>query len=340
MTRSVRPNVALGRRPPLDKDFFIIAEKINKALTDRVTDSLTSLVGDYAKVLKGSLETAATYLYIKAIDSKKGSVYHEAMLDLLKLLGIVIGHTTNTISLSPRSLIYRFVLGELNKLTSPEDLTIITFNYDMLLERVLDEISLRGHSDIFHFPGCYRFDGLTRAQKVTGLSQFPVKSFEHSGVSLFKLHGSLNWQSVHTSTSPTPSAMFNPNRELHILDSPLVQGGLTWRRKAKLMYMNPVIVPPVSGKRGMIHSNMLPLWVKAGKALSSADRVVITGYSCPPLDLEARILLSENLRSNDNKKIYVIDPDPKTASKFVDLCGVGHITMYTSIKDWVQDAVS
>ena len=102
--------------------------------------------------------------------------------------------------------------------------------------------------------------------------------------------------------------------------------------------MHPVIVPPVSGKRGMMHRDILPLWERAGSALSSADRVVIAGYSCPPLDLEARILISENLRKNSKKKLYVIDPNPAAVASFVELCGVDHATLYTSIKDWLRDA--
>ena len=68
-----------------------------------------------------------------------------------------------------------------------------------------------------------------------------------------------------------------------------------------------------------------------------ADRVVIAGYSCPPFDLEARIVVSENLRSNSGKSVYIVDPDSSTATGFIELCGVDHITNYVSIKSWIRD---
>ncbi len=88
----------------------------------------------------------------------------------------------------------------------------------------------------------------------------------------------------------------------------------------------------------MIHTNILGLWKKAGIALAEADRVVIAGYSCPPLDLEARILLSESMRANSEKRVYLINPDPSIVDRFVDMCGVDHITVYTSISNWVKDS--
>ena len=87
-----------------------------------------------------------------------------------------------------------------------------------------------------------------------------------------------------------------------------------------------------------MHEDILPLWSRAARALREADRIVIAGYSCPPLDLEARILLSENLRRNEKKRVYVINPDFRTASVFQPLSGVEHITIYSSLADWTSDA--
>jgi hypothetical protein len=334
-----RLTAAIQNRPPLDCDFFDISLKVYPKLAQDVLGCLETLVGDYAASLRQSLEISTTYLYIKAIDSKTHSIYHRSFLNLLNLLGYVLAKTTNSIRIGPRSLLYRFLLSELRKVDTPEDLTIITFNYDLLLERTLQEIAERGHKSVFVFPGCYRLDGISRIQSVSKMPEFTTEVYDHTGVGLLKLHGSMNWQSKHTSSTPTPAAMFNPNRELHILDSPMISPLLSWRRKKRSIHMKPVIVPPISGKRGMMHRDIVPLWEKAGKALTEADRIVIAGYSCPPLDLEARILLGENLRVNSSKKVYVIDPSPTTASRFVDLCGVDHITLYTSIDDWVRDAI-
>ncbi len=338
VTRANRPRASISRRAPLDRDFFEIAAAIHPQKTAAVVRCLKSLVGDYADSLCSSLETATTYLYMKAIDSPNGSTYHKGFLNLLYLLNSVLAKTTNPVSIGPRSLVYRFILSELRKVENPEDLNIITFNYDLVLERALEQIAEHGREDVFRFPGCYRLKGITRIPPVEGMPQFVSEDYKHEGVGVLKLHGSMNWQSVHTSARPSPSALLNEKRVLHVLDSTLIPDNLSWRRNQKMVHMKPIIVPPVSGKRGMMQRDVLSLWAKAAALLRDADRVVVAGYSCPPLDLEARILISENMRANDSKRVYVIDPNPEASVKFLELCGVDHLTLYTYINEWLRDA--
>jgi len=337
ISRAAGGSKPLAQRPPLDTDFFQIARAAERKGHDEVVGALSNLVGDYAHTLTSSLEASAAYLYLKAVDSPSGSPYHKGFLDLLKLLTVVLAKTTNNLSMGPRSIFYRFLLSELKKGDKPEDLTIITFNYDLLAERTLDEITSKNGNEIFSMPGCYRLNDIAEFTKINGFPTFNNVEKDHKGVSVLKLHGSMNWQSKHTSADPNPSALFSPSRALHVTNSPDVATSLSVKKKRRT-YMKPIIVPPVSGKWNMMHNSMTGLWKLASKALQKADRVVVAGYSCPPLDLEARILLSENLRLNENKKLYVIDPNPASAAKFIEICGVDHSTIYTSVKDWVRDS--
>ena len=179
---------------------------------------LEKLVGDYSGTLTQSLETAATYLYLKAMDSGAKSRYHIGFLDLLMLLNKVLASTTNDLKLGYRSLIYRFLLHELDKIKSPSDLTIITFNYDLVMENVLEEIANR-RADVFAFPRCYRLKKHASMIGIEGKPQFEATGKEFDGVGLLKLHGSMNWQSRHLSATPQPNTLFNPDRELHIMNS-------------------------------------------------------------------------------------------------------------------------
>lgn len=331
LTRSA---ASTGPPPPLDRNFFRIAERIDKSLTDRVAGCLRDLVGDYADTLLRSLEAATTYLYVKAYDAPRGSDYHVGFLELLQLLSECVATTTNRLKIGPRSLIYRFLLGELSRLSAADDLMIITFNYDLLLERALESIAGHGRRDVFYYPGCYRLDDPT-VSGVSGRKSFEPIRRHHRGVAVLKLHGSLNWQSKHTSNQPPARTLFNPKRPVFVISAQDIVPSLTYRNK-RTVYGKPVIVPPVSGKREMIHREIDGLWTKARTALEEADRVVIAGYSCPPLDLEARILISEALQCNDTKKVYVIDPQVDVATRFVELCGVDHTTVFTSVDAWVQ----
>jgi hypothetical protein len=337
--RATRGAVAQRHCPPLDADFFEIAQAANGRQATAVTECLKPLVGDNVTPLTQSLETAATYLFIKAMDSPLRSIYHRGFLFLLSLLNSVLRATTNPIPVGPRTLLYRFLLSELRRLARPEDLTIITFNYDLLLERVLESISVHGHPGAFYFPGCYRMDNVKSTYPVAKHPKFKTEEYEHKGVSVLKLHGSMNWQSTHTSNSPTSRALTNPKRELHVLNTTMLPAELSWRRDKRMVHMKPIVIPPISGKRGIMHHAVLALWTKAGQALRVANRVVIAGYSCPPLDLEARILLGESMCANRDTRIYVIDINPANGSKFLELCGVDHITIYNSIANWVRDAL-
>lgn len=337
VTRAASPNRTLGKTPPLDADFFRIAERAYPAETEQVRNALRTLLGMYAETLTESLETATTYLYLKALDSKARSKQYKTFLQLLDLINRVLATSTNDNRIGPRSLIYRFLLGELNKVDSPEHLTIITFNYDLLIERTLASIRDHGRPDVFSYPGCYRLDGVQITPGVRNSPTFGTPEFQPYGVAVLKLHGSLSWRSSHSSNTPPPRALFNTARKLVVVNSRLISPVLYWRPNKRKVYMKPIVVPPVSGKRGVIQNDIVPLWSLAADALKAANRVVIAGYSCPPLDLEARFLLSENLRANHNKKLYVIDPKPTVAAQFLELCGVDHLTMYTSIESWTRD---
>jgi len=216
LTRAAAGKRAKKNLPPLDGDFFLIASGIHKDLHDEVIGALTAFVGEYAAQLIASLESATTYLYLKALDSQNKDPHHLAFLDLLSLLSEVLAETTNPLRLGRRSLVYRFLLSELNRLDKAADLTVITFNYDLVVERALYEIE-QTHQGCFYWPGCYRLKGLPHANihGVTGEAGFR-EDMSNTGIAVFKLHGSLNWHSKHKSVEPTPRTLTRPKRELHV----------------------------------------------------------------------------------------------------------------------------
>lgn len=325
----------LARRPPLDCDFFEIAKKVTPALYRRVAPRLNSLVGGYSDEVLRSLESATTLLYLKAIDSAHKSPNHLAFLYQLTLLKRILAATTNDVPVGPASALYRLVRRELQTVDDPEKLTLLTFNYDLTLERVLDE--LQSHSDmpVFSFPDCYGLPPSIKETNVTGTPPFKTgQNFFSSGISLLKLHGSMNWVSSHNSRRPTPKALFKSNRELTVLNSSRVNLSLSWKRGKRTSYLQPIILPPITGKRGLLHFAMEPVWSAAADALKNARRVVIFGYSCPPLDFEARMLLSENTPADSLKELVVIDPNPEIVGRFMTICGADTASVYSSIQSY------
>ena len=338
-TRAAKPKAPKETRPPLDSDFFDIAKRSHPDLCRQVSSALDDLVGDYAKQLRESLETATTFLYNWALGAPKNSLHHKTFLALLDLLNSVLCRTTEALPLGKNALLHRLIVHEINKVRSPKDLTIITFNYDLVIERVLQEISSsKAHQDTFSFPGCYRMNQLEKTSliEITGESTFSSEDFEHNGVAVLKLHGSLNWHSKHQSRKPKPETLYTADRPLLVANSPNLPENLTLK-KQKTVYLKPIIVPPMSGKKSVQHVAISDLWKSAATALKKADRIVIAGYSCPPLDFEAHALLGENMRKNSSKRLYILDQNPEVVPRFMRICGVTHATTYTSISEWIKD---
>lgn len=249
-SRAMKPRASIRKRPPLDKDFFDIARKIRPQLTKEIEQYLYSSLGEMAQSVLSSLEETACYLFIKAKDARDiRSEDHLAYLKLLKLLQSTLRTTTNDSPTSTNSVGYRFLSNELKKVNRPEDLSIITFNYDLCVEKILARIN-QSKQGTLCFPYCYRlnrdeFSDTAHVQKYPPLTETESDDF---GVGIYKLHGSMNWASTHQSKKPIPSALYRDARGLTLFNCSAVTEAL-FRRKKRKVYIWPVIVPPVSGKK-------------------------------------------------------------------------------------------
>ena len=176
------------------------------------------------------------------------------------------------------------------------DTTIITFNYDLIIDQYL-----------FHNHAWFPRDGYGFEASV------PATTVDEEVVSknqLLKLHGSLNWEEER---------FFGPFQ-------------FKWRDdEGKAFFPGYVrdLNPPsfvYQGSHGGSRSWMLPSWIKqfetdehlkvwhqAALALGKADEVIVVGYSLPEQDSAAVALF--NGVDYSGKKIKLIDPN---ASKYKD----------------------
>jgi hypothetical protein len=150
-----------------------------------------------------------------------------------------------------------------------DDLTVVTTNYDLLIERTLRHRRMRRPPS----PGCF-YGGLPRPQHLKGAAQpFSIRSperlIEMTGtIPVYKLHGSLNW-SLTGQTVVTYQDMRPAFRH----------GG------------DAAIIPPIPEK-------LVPAWLKAvgceaALALRRSNVWIICGYSAPAYDTEVRRLLTD-----------------------------------------------
>lgn len=185
--------------------------------------------------------------------------------------------------------------------------TILSFNYDLVLERALFQLAVgkhiggrkpkvrgKGFNLNYHHPACapaafslkpgrYRGDG-AGFDEVPGtfleaFLDYDEATSEFIEISLLKLHGSLNFSE---NEEPTPW-------------SPL-----------KIATV-PQIIPPVFNKANATFGT--PIWKAGLDALRTCKNLIICGYSLPTTDSYMQYFLKAALGPNRNlNQIFVFDP--------------------------------
>lgn len=153
--------------------------------------------------------------------------------------------------------------------------TIVTFNYDLLVERALDELAV---------PFSYGF-------KKQGVNYDSTASCAPYGtpnaVPVLKLHGSLNW--AHRKRKGRSLTVFGSYSDVTAIEA------------------IPALVPPTWDKH--FDDQLRTVWSHAVAALSTATRIVVIGFSMPETDLHFRYLLAASLAQNISlRSIHFVNP--------------------------------
>jgi len=213
-----------------------------------------------------------------------------------------VKHTGDLLNIQDKGAsIYRSFwssLIELWKYDSNSLPTIISFNYDLVLERSLFQL-LIGHRYPHTLPGVSINYANALPVKTTFATRDQTWGYGHAAqqgktlnpvlpdalpsesfnVKLLKLHGSLNF----------PSIKGTPNNSFLLANE------------------NPQIIPPVFNKTESTFGT--PIWKAALHALRTCKSLVVCGYSLPMTDTYMQYFLKAALGPNRNlHKISVFDP--------------------------------
>jgi hypothetical protein len=163
--------------------------------------------------------------------------------------------------------------------------TVITFNYDTVLEESLAR---------WKVPVWYGFEGGTAEYK--DQNRF---TFERSGnaLAVLKLHGSVNWAGWSTGLGVDVYGSY----------SDVLAAG------EKVLLLPPTWRKAFGGALGQI-------WDHAVQALSTATRIVIIGFSLPPTDIHIKFLLAAGLQDNISlRNIYCFNPNPQVENNLFEI---------------------
>jgi hypothetical protein len=139
----------------------------------------------------------------------------------------------------------------------------------------------------------------------------------HDGIRLLKLHGSLNWGkcTVCGMVIPWNLQSFFSQIQLQLLSRPKTVR-LSIRKHfdrhvhcGKPVEADPLIVPPTWNKT-QYHQEIADVWKAAAEELSTAEDVIVCGYSLPPTDVFFQHLFAIGTTGKTwLRRLWVFNPD-------------------------------
>ncbi len=326
------------KRPPLDKGFFgsIKNQTYKDLAVVRAYIKKTYRFDPANGTERDSLEMIMMMIYADIHNTRLELEAVPAFRSLIRLFNRRIADTTNNLEPTSHFALYRIVCRELDNGLSPDEICIVTLNQDLQIEKTLRKIQATGrkkrHGRIFSFPYCYCLPNVDDALTQPHASSIPV--FEEGdsselGIRVLKLHGSLNWFSIHHTKAVSKGAILRRTRKQYVTTRRQI-GDMTLSKKRK-EYSFPMIIPPVSHKAGILHDSLVPVWEEAEQALAHTHRVAVFGYSCPDTDFESANLLRRSVRRNKNlSEFAIIDPNPLIFQRYVELTELDKLGYYRS----------
>lgn len=199
-----------------------------------------------------------------------------------------------------------------------ERATVVTFNYDTLVEVAVDTLNFRGR----------RTDSRMSSRDVLNNQPAPPQPddwYRNPSFRLLKLHGSLDWWAVPDDSSGM-SLSREPVRSIYTMP----QSFTAEERGLSLPGREPFIVPPSTAKASYYRYPMTrELWRNAYQALRAAERVSLIGYSLPLADSGMVGLVESALRGR-RVQIDIVNPMPGPIHERLEVFGHFDIQDYAS----------
>jgi hypothetical protein len=265
------------------------------------------------------------------------------------------------------------VMRNLGKVILKEQPTLITFNYDCLIETVLESafgVSMvipqnyfKSHSlesvelpdDVLAYSHCkwnrplgygFKFDEIQLQQAgvskyVQGTRFYSIQKNSLYSKPLLKLHGSLNWfHYLPIRTYPIFGGEKQPTLEEKELEIILTDGHWWFAEPPDHngWLIDPIIITPVLYKDEYYNEKPFKeIWEHAKQALSKTKKLVVIGYSFSPTDFSSKRLLIEALITNELEELVVVNPDHNVLKTVKEICHYnGGIKWYSKLEDYLN----
>jgi hypothetical protein len=295
---------------PLVRNFLPLAKANNFYDPEGKHHQLASIIATYfGDPLYYDIEKVLSFLsahpfYYRTIPYEHRSVAYDELVELISL-SLSKALQEPSVSSETAHAYRKFV----QHLTDTES-TVITFNYDLLLEKLLIETTSwqPNYGYGVHIPLTYEaMPTSPHTYLHQQLSEYTDMRWHK--VTLLKMHGSINWG--------TPT--FVADKSEDIFQAPVKDGIPESELAIKTDYgapftlqFKPVIVPPVLDKSSWLQNRSFRvIWNMAMEAVAEADQITFIGYSLPTTDFMAEFMFRQGINLiTKERKVTVVDPCP------------------------------
>lgn len=326
---------------PLMDNFLDVAEKLRKAQPqdkdfDLVFRGIDALQAVHSKAMMdlNNIESVFAAFEMSVLLGELNPLAPEEIPTLPAAMSHVIQRTLETEikfpvsgqSPSGRSILAPPPYGQIadmiagNSRGNPiERVSFISFNYDVCLDYALYRSSLGPD---------YCIDPAAAGR----------------GIKLLKLHGSLNWTRCPECKKVVPWHLsdFFRTRQWPLFGDTTeirfdISGNLTQFRHCGSHARVPYLVPPTWNKT-RYHEELEKVWKAAAHELSTAENILVCGYSLPESDLFFRYLFALGAVGQARiKRFWVINPDKNVKARFERLCGQSIASRFWFFEERVED---
>lgn len=290
---------------PLDRDFFDLLQRLEPLEKDAnaarwVLKKMLTLPFEYRRSLERAFYTLhlQSYLRRKLTGSLEKTAEEEVVGNFARAIVALLrkAHGTHTCEN------HEHLLQGLGRNDA-----IITFNYDLVVER-----ALRSHAEanaVVFAPEIYRLN----------TNGDPVPHFPQ----ILKLHGSVNWRMKAGDQFHVRTTAWD-----NFDDTPGYRGSGEGTRF-------PIFLP--FWDKQVEREPWLPLWQNAHLQLKKSRYIVVWGFSIAPTDVKARELFNISIsKGGTNKRLCVIDPSQATRDRWRELLPYAQYWEYDNIKGFLS----
>lgn len=229
------------------------------------------------------------------------------------------------------------------RLVLDENASIVSFNYDDILDEALYLVALGidGGRQTWHPDGGYGF--YCRPSLITVADSTIFMNVCRS--LLLKLHGSLNWRSpLGEPSARSPAGVCHHEGWFTEMGPGLGLPVDILALRETYLEPDPLIVPPLLVKSELaLHPVLRLVWNRARAKLADAESVVFIGYSLPLTDLASRTLFEETLVNRKDCEIHVVNKAESHPEKLIielaytRLFGSGKLKFdFSGARDWLR----